>query len=95
MAMTMRRTRHKLEPLSSLEPQCDVPGIKRGRHTRDTLQNKQAKGTHESSVGVLVRVNMLQVCGHIKHVVVLVVLRIRVIISVIVNVPTYSLFTCM
>ena len=30
---------------------------------------------------------MLQVCVHVKHVVVLVALRIRVIISVIVNVP--------
>ena len=63
--------------------------------TKETLQNKQTKGTHESSVGVLVRVHMLQVCVHVKHVVVLVALRIRVIISVIVNVPTYSLFTCM
>ena len=53
------------------------------------------KGTHESSVGVLVRVHMLHVCVHVKHVVVLVALRIRVIISVIVNVTTYSLFTCM
>ena len=70
--MTMRRTRHKLEPLSSLEPQCDVQGIKRGRHKRDTTE--QTKGTHESSVVVLVSVHMLQVCGHIKHVVVLVVL---------------------
>ena len=61
--------------------------------TKETLHNKQTKGTH--SVGVLVRVHMLQVCVHVKHVVVLVVLRIRVIISVIVNVPTYSLFTCM
>ena len=63
--------------------------------TKETLQNKQTKGTHESSVGVLVRVHMLQVCVHVKHVVVLVALRIRLIISVIVNVPTYSLFTCM
>ena len=62
---------------------------------KETLQNKQTKDTHESSVGVLVRVRMLQVCVHVKHVVVLVALRIRVIISVIVNVPTYSLFTCM
>ena len=58
--------------------------------TKETLQNKQTKGTHESSVGVLVRVHMLQVCVHVKHVVVLVALRIRVIISVIVNVPAYS-----
>ena len=35
----------------------------------------------ETSVGVLVDFYMLQVCGHIKHVVVLVALRIRVIIS--------------
>ena len=32
---------------------------------------------------------MLQVCLHVKHVVVLVALRIRDIISVIVNVPIY------
>ena len=48
------------------------------RDTKETLQNKQTKGTH-----------MLQVCVHIKHVVMLVVLRIRVINSVIVNVPKY------
>ena len=48
--------------------------------TEETLQNKQTKGTHESSVGVLVLcVHMLQVCVHIKHVVVLVALRVRVI----------------
>ena len=28
----MERTRRKLEPLSSLEPQCDVKGIRRGRN---------------------------------------------------------------
>ena len=63
--------------------------------TKETLQNKQTKSTHESSAGVLVRVRVLQVCVHVKHVVVRVALRIRVIISVIVNVPTYSLFICM
>ena len=47
--------------------------------TKETLQNKQTKGTHESSVGVFVCVHMLQVCVHVKHVVVLVALRIRVI----------------
>ena len=57
--------------------------------TKETPQNKQTNGTHESSVGVLVRVHMLQVCVHIKHVVVLVVLRIRVINSVVVNVPIF------
>ena len=41
------------------------------------------------------RVHMLQVCGHIKHVVVLVVLRIRVFTSVVTSVPTYTHFTCM
>ena len=56
------------------------------RHYRT---NKQTKGTHESSVGVLVRVHMLQVCVNIKHVVVLVALRIRVFNSVVVNVPIY------
>ena len=62
--------------------------------TKETLQNKQTKGTDESSVGVLVRVHMLQVYVHVKHVVVLVVL-LCVIISVVVSVPTCSLFTCM
>ena len=62
--------------------------------TKETLQNKQTKGTHESSGVVLVRVHMLQVCVHVKHVVVLVVL-LCVINSVVVSVPTYSLFTCM
>ena len=56
------------------------------RHYRT---NKQTKGTHESSVGVLVRVHMLQVCVHVKHVVVLVVQRIRVINSVVLNLPIY------
>ena len=37
---------------------------------------------------------MLQVCGHIKHVVVLVAL-LRVIASLVVHVPTHSHFTCM
>ena len=62
--------------------------------TKETQKNKQTKGTHESSVGVLVRVHMLQVCVHVKHVVVFVVL-LCVINSVIVNVPTNSLSTCM
>ena len=57
--------------------------------TKETLQNRQTKGTHESLVGVLVRVHMLQVCVHVKHVVVLVVLRTRVINSVVVNLPIY------
>ena len=55
--------------------------------TKETLQNNRTKGTHESSVGVLVRVHMLQVGVHVKHVVVLVALRIRVVMSVVVNVP--------
>ena len=59
------------------------------KETKETLQNRQTKGTHESSVGVLVRVHMLQVCVHIKHVVVLVALRFRVITSVVINVPIY------
>ena len=59
------------------------------RHYRT---NKQTKGTRESSVGVLVRVHMLQVCVQVRHVVVLVVL-LRVINSVVISVPTYSLFT--
>ena len=67
--------------------------------TRTTLKRhyrtNNQKGTHESSVGFLMRVHMLQVCVHVKHVVVLVVPRIRVIISVIVNVLIYWLFTCM
>ena len=62
--------------------------------TKETLQNKQTKGTHESSIVVLVRVHMLQVCVHVKYVVVLVVL-LCVIDPIAVSVPTYSLFTCM
>ena len=53
----------------------------------DTERLYRTKVTHESSVDVLVRVPMLQVCVHVKHVVVLVVLRIRVINSVVVNLP--------
>ena len=55
----------------------------------DTERHYRTKGTHEFSVGVLVRVHMLQICVQVKHVVVLVALRIRVIISVIVNVPIF------
>ena len=35
---------------------------------RKDTTNKQAQGTHECSVVVLVSVHMFQVCGHIKHV---------------------------
>ena len=46
---------------------------------RDTTE--LSKGTHESSVDVFVRVHMLQVCVHVKHVVVVLVavLPIRVV----------------
>ena len=75
--MTMRRTRHKLEP------QCDQSCMQGTvQQTRTTLTTKkrhyedtQVQGTHESSVVVLVSVHMLQVCGHIKHVVELVALH--------------------
>ena len=53
-------------------------------NSRDKQTNEQ--GTHESSVGVLVRVHMLHVCVHVNKVVVVVVLRILVIIAVIFNV---------
>ena len=56
--------------------------------TEETPRNKQTKGTHESSVGKLVRVHMLRVCVHVKNVVVLVVL-LCVINSVVINVPIY------
>ena len=60
--------------------------------TKRHYRTNKKKGTHESSVGVLVRVHMLQVCVHVKHVVVIVVLRIRVINSVVVNVPIHLTF---
>ena len=68
------------------------------RLTKETVTTKKrhyrrTKGTHESSVVVLVSVQMLQVCGHIKLVIVLVVL-LCVIDSDVISVPTYSLFTC-
>ena len=50
----------------------------------DETNNKQAQGTHEFSVDVFVSVHMLQVCGRIKHVVVLVAM-LRVITSLVVN----------
>ena len=74
MAMTMRRTRHKLEPQCVYKESFDGQGK---TVTTEKRHYRQTKGTHESSVVVLVSVHMLQVCGHIKHVVVLVVLRIR------------------
>ena len=72
MAMTMRRTRHKLEPQCVHKESFNGQG-KQKQLRRDTT-DKQAHGTHESSVVVLVSVHMLQVCGHIKHVVVFVAL---------------------
>ena len=62
--------------------------------TKETLQMNKQKSTHESSGVVLVSVHMPQVCVHVKHVVVLVVL-LCVINSIVVSVPTYSLFTFM
>ena len=87
--MTMRRTKHKLEPQClHKESSTDKKTVTR----RDTTDEQ--KSTHESSVVVLVSVHMLQVCGHIKHVVVLVVL-LCVINSVVVRVPTNSFLPCM
>ena len=88
----MRRTRHKLEPQCVHKEALDGQGK---TVTTEKRHYKQTKGAHEYSVHVLVSVHMLQVCGHINNVVVLVALRIRVITSLVVNVPTYSLFTCM
>ena len=50
---------------------------RRGQHQqlRRNTTNKQARGTHESSVVGLVSVHMLQVCDHIKHVGVFVALH--------------------
>ena len=77
------------DKLETLEPQCDV----QGRHSRDTTE-KQKEGTHENSGVAVVSVHMLQVCVHVKHVVGLVLL-LCVIYTVVVSVPTYSLFACM
>ena len=59
--MTMRRTRHKLEP--QCDQSCVQGTVQQTRTTlttkkRDTT-NKQAQGTHESSVVGLVSVHML------------------------------------
>ena len=90
MAM-MRRTRRKLE--SKCVHKESSTDIGNSNNKEETLLTKKTKGTHESSVDVLAGFNMFQVCGHIKHVVVLVVL-LCVIKSVVTSVPTYSLFTC-
>ena len=87
MVMTMRRTRHKLEPQCvHKESSTDKENIKtqKRHHRRNKLHS-------ESSVAILVSVHMLQVCGHIKHVVVLVVL-LCVINSVVISVPTVFTF---
>ena len=89
--MTMRRTRHKLEPT------CDQSCVQRTvQQTRTTLTTKKQHykqtsficglihSAHETSVVVLVGFYMLQVCGHIKHVVVLVAL-LHVFTSLVVN----------
>ena len=101
MAMTMRRTKHKLEP------QCDQSRVQRTvQQTKTTLTTKKKHykqttfncgsihNAHETSIVVLVGFCMLQIWGHIKHVVVLVAL-LCVLPSLVVNVPTYSLCTCM
>ena len=62
--------------------------------TKETLQTNKQKKHSRASICVLVSVHMLQVCVHVTHVIVLVVL-LCVINSVVVSVPTYSLFTCM
>ena len=79
--MTMRRTRHKLEP------KCDqscVQGTVQQTRTTLTTKKKHYKQTsficgsihsaHETSVLVLVGFYMLQVCGHTKNVVLVVLL---------------------
>ena len=60
MAMTMRRTRHKLEP------QCV--------HQESSTDKENSNNLEETLQTNKLSVHMLQVCGHIKHVVVLVVL---------------------
>ena len=82
----------------NLEPQCVHKESSTDKINSNNLEenttDEQTKGTHESSVVVLVSVHMLQVSGHIKHVVVLVAL-LCVFNSVVISFPTYSLFTCM
>ena len=78
--------RHKRE---TLEQQC----VHKELSTRGNSNNQETPQTNKQRALTSLRVHMLQVYVHVKHVVVLVVLRIRVIISVIVNVPTYLLFT--
>ena len=72
--------RLRFESLSSLEPWALVWCARNQTRTTRKRHNR-TKGTHEFSVGVLVRVHMLHVCVHVKHV-----------FGVIVNVQTYSLF---
>ena len=80
--MTMRRTRHKLEP--QCDQACEQGTVHQTRTTlrRDTTNkqtNKLSCGSfhsaHESSVDVLVGFHMLRVCGNINLVVVLVALH--------------------
>ena len=68
----MRRTRHKLEPQCVHKESSTDKG--NSNNKEETPQTNKQKGTHESSVVVLMSVHMLQVCGHMKHVVALVVL---------------------
>ena len=76
MALTVRWNERQTRDLSHSVCAKNQTKTTLKRHHRT---NKQS--THESSVGLLVRVHMLHVCVHIEHVVVLVVLRIRVIQS--------------
>ena len=100
MAMTMRRTRHKLEP------QCDQP-CKQGtvQQTRTTLTTKKRHYKQTSSaVSQSTALTSLQLvfswvstCFRFAatlNMLLCLSLCIRVINSLVVNVPTYSLFTC-
>ena len=100
MAMTMRRTRHKLEP------QCDQP-CKQGnvQQTRTTTTKKRHCTQTSSAVVHSTALTSLQLmfswvstCFRFAatlNMLLCLSLCIRVITSLVVNVPTYSLFTCM
>ena len=104
MAMTMRRTKHKLEPL---EPQWDQSCKQRTvQPTKTTLTTKKRhyKQTSSTVVQSTTLTNLQLVFSWVStcfkfaatfNMLLCLSLCIRVINSLIVNVHTYSFFTCM
>ena len=87
MAMTMRRTRHKLEPQRTVQQTKTTLTTKKG-HYRQTNQG------HSRVFGCCSWVCTCFRFAATSNILLCLSLCIRVTSSIVVNVPTYSLFTC-